>query len=89
MNETDKITLIIILFAIIGIITVIKHIIKFILLLINEAFGPKIHEPIINDNYDHEYYKSKQEEINHKRMKENLQKAEQYRKDKWKDPYNP
>lgn len=89
MNEIDKIAIIIIIFAIIGIITVIKCIIKFILLLINEAFGAKIHEPIIDNNYDHEYYKSKQEELNHKKMRENLRKAEQYRKEKWKDPYNP
>ena len=40
-------------------------------------------------NYKKQYYKQLIKEAEHSHMKYKLDEAEQYRKEKWKDPYNP
>lgn len=39
--------------------------------------------------YKKQYYKKLIKDAEHSHMKYKLNEAEQYRKEKWKDPYNP
>ena len=42
-----------------------------------------------NPEYKRQYYKKLIKKAEHSHMKQKLYEAEQYRKEKWKDPYNP
>lgn len=81
----ENLIFLILLFALIGVITTLFLFVKLTIFLINllrNAFPPTIQPPT---EKDFEEYRIKR----HQKMKENLEKAEKYRKDKWQDPYNP
>ena len=60
-----------------------------LLVKIVNAIIQKIIKMNTNPNYKKQYYKQLIKEAEHHHMKCKLDEAEQYRKEKWKDPYNP
>lgn len=78
INQNAKFALFILL--IIGAFNIAKNIVLKVIHLFKMKFNAK---------YKKEYYKQLIKEAEHQHKKYKLEEAERYRKEKWKDPYNP